>query len=49
MEAPARERLKPTLELSMKHLRAGARVFRVHDVCEHVEALQNAENTGNRA
>lgn len=49
MDVPARERLKPTRELSMKHLRAGARIFRVHDVREHVEALRNAENTGNRA
>ncbi len=49
MEAPARERLQPTLELSVKHLRAGARIFRVHDVREHVQALRNAENMGNRA
>ena len=43
MDAPARERVGATVELSVRHLRAGARVFRVHDVREHVEALRDAE------
>lgn len=33
------ERLSGTLSLSVLHLVAGARLFRVHDVGEHVEAL----------
>jgi dihydropteroate synthase len=33
------ERLAPTLALSVVHCLAGARLFRVHDVREHVEAL----------
>jgi len=36
------ERLAGTLGLSVMHLAAGARVFRVHDVREHVEALAGA-------
>ncbi len=39
-DAPARERLGPTLELSVKHLRSGASIFRVHDVREHVAVLR---------
>lgn len=46
MDAPARERLKPTLELSEKHRRAGASIFRVHDVREHVGMLRNRPQTG---
>ncbi|MBX3402899.1 MAG: dihydropteroate synthase [Phycisphaeraceae bacterium] len=38
-ETPPRERLAATIGLSVAHLTAGARVFRVHDVCEHVQAL----------
>jgi len=34
-----KERLPGTLALSVEHLRAGARLFRVHDVAEHVMAL----------
>ncbi|MCC6659825.1 MAG: dihydropteroate synthase [Phycisphaerales bacterium] len=33
------ERLGGTLALSIAHLRAGASIFRVHDVAEHVHAL----------
>lgn len=40
MEAPARERLQPTLILSDRHRRAGASIFRVHDVREHVALLR---------
>jgi dihydropteroate synthase len=39
-DRPARERLGPTLELSARHQRAGASIFRVHDVREHVAALR---------
>jgi dihydropteroate synthase len=41
-ETPPRQRLAATLGLSVAHLAAGARVFRVHDVAEHVEALNAA-------
>ena len=41
-ELPARERLAPTLALSVLHLVRGARVFRVHDVAPHVHALRAA-------
>mgnify|MGYP001462184847 CR=1 FL=1 len=37
-----KERLPGTLALSVEHLRAGARVFRVHDVAEHVSVLGEA-------
>ncbi len=33
------ERLAPTLGFSVAHLAAGARLFRVHDVTEHAQAL----------
>lgn len=36
------ERLPPTLALSVLHLQAGARVFRVHDIPEHRHALDAA-------
>jgi dihydropteroate synthase len=36
------ERLAGTLALSVAHLAAGARLFRVHDVREHAEALRAA-------
>lgn len=36
------ERLAGTIALSVAHLHAGARIFRVHDVREHVEALAAA-------
>lgn len=45
-DAPARERVRPTLELSVRHLRVGASIFRVHDVREHVAALRAAEGAG---
>ncbi|MBX3358504.1 MAG: dihydropteroate synthase [Phycisphaeraceae bacterium] len=40
---PARERLAPTIALTVAHLAAGARIFRVHDVGPVVEALRAAE------
>ncbi len=49
MDAPARERRKPTLELSEKHWHAGASIFRVHDVRDHVVMLRAQGQTGNRA
>lgn len=36
------DRLPATLALSAAHLRAGARIFRVHDVLPHVQALRAA-------
>jgi len=36
------ERVDATVELSIAHLESGARVFRVHDVAEHREALDRA-------
>lgn len=36
------ERLPGTLALSIEHLRAGARLFRVHDVAAHTQALRAA-------
>jgi dihydropteroate synthase len=42
MDAPARERLGPTLALSARHMRAGAGIFRVHDVQQHVRMLRSA-------
>lgn len=39
---PPKSRLPGTLALSVEHLRAGARLFRVHDVAEHVMALNAA-------
>ncbi len=41
-ESSPGERLAGTLALSAAHLRAGARLFRVHDVAEHAEALAAA-------
>lgn len=41
-ERPARERGAGTIALSVMHLVSGARLFRVHDVREHVEALSAA-------
>lgn len=38
-QTPPRERLAATIGLSVAHLAAGARVFRAHDVGEHVRAL----------
>lgn len=38
------ERLPGTLALSIAHLHAGARIFRVHDVKEHVKALNQNIN-----
>ena len=38
-ETLPRDRLAATIGLSVAHLLSGARVFRVHDVGEHVEAL----------
>jgi len=39
---PPSERLHATLALSARHLATGARIFRVHDVRPHVEALRAA-------
>jgi dihydropteroate synthase len=41
-ESTPEERLAGTLALSIEHLRFGARLFRVHDVPEHVQALAAA-------
>lgn len=41
-DGPPRERLFGTLALSVMHFAYGARLFRVHDVCAHVEALRAA-------
>lgn len=41
-EAPPRERIHASLGLSVVHLGAGARLFRVHDVASHVQALRAA-------
>lgn len=43
VESDPGRRLSPTLALSALHLAAGASIFRVHDVPEHVEALRAAE------
>jgi dihydropteroate synthase len=40
------ERLPGTLALSVVHLGCGARIFRVHDVAEHVQALAAACGAG---
>lgn len=39
---PPSQRLSATLGLSVFHLNQGARIFRVHDVIEHIEALKSA-------
>ncbi len=41
-ETPPRDRLAPTLALSVLHLVRGARLFRVHDVAAHARALRAA-------
>jgi dihydropteroate synthase len=41
-----RDRLAPSLALSTAHLRAGASIFRVHDVAPHVQALRAAAAVG---
>lgn len=41
-DRPPAERLAATLALSVLHLQAGARIFRVHDVAPHAHALQAA-------
>lgn len=41
-ETTPSERLPGTLALSVMHMLAGARIFRVHDVREHAEALKAA-------
>ena len=41
-ERPPRDRLAGTIGLSVSHFAHGARIFRVHDVREHVEALNAA-------
>lgn len=38
-ETPARERGAASVALSLSHLAAGASIFRVHDVREHIEAF----------
>lgn len=38
-DSTPQDRLAPTLELSIAHLHAGAILFRVHDVAEHVKVL----------
>jgi dihydropteroate synthase len=40
-DTPPRDRLAPTITLSREHLRAGASLFRVHDVAEHAQALRS--------
>jgi dihydropteroate synthase len=48
-DSTPQERLPATLALSVLHMRAGARFFRVHDVQEHRQALEAAfalENAG---
>ncbi len=42
-DRPPRERVAGSVALSIMHYLNGARVFRVHDVREHVEALRAAE------
>lgn len=39
-DTPPHQRLGPTLALSVHHLARGARLFRVHDVAPHVQALR---------
>lgn len=46
---PPRERALASVGLSVAHLHAGARVFRVHDVRMHVEALESAWSVMNVA
>lgn len=41
-DSTPKERLAPTLAMSVMHFHAGARLFRVHDVAEHVAALRAA-------
>lgn len=41
-ELPPRERVTPTIALSVLHLARGARLFRVHDVAAHAQALRAA-------
>lgn len=41
-DVPARERVHASVGLSVAHLHAGARLFRVHDVAAHVQALASA-------
>ncbi len=41
-DTPPRDRLEATLALSLRHLRAGASIFRVHDVPEHVQTFGGA-------
>lgn len=41
-DTPPAQRVAASVHLSVEHFRAGARIFRVHDVGEHVEALTAA-------
>lgn len=42
MARPPRERAAASVGLSIRHMLLGARVFRVHDVAEHIAALRAA-------
>ena len=42
MDAPASARVHASVGLSVRHMLAGARIFRVHDVRAHAEALRAA-------
>lgn len=41
-QSPPTNRVHASVGLSVAHLHAGARIFRVHDVAEHVQALRAA-------
>lgn len=43
-ESTPDERLEATLTFSLKHVRLGARLLRVHDVAEHVELLKKGSD-----
>lgn len=44
-DRPMRDRVSASVGLSIAHLHAGAMIFRVHDVAEHVQALRSAWST----
>lgn len=46
LNRPPKERLRPTLALSIMHMQLGCRLFRVHDVEVHVTALRAAAAVG---
>lgn len=47
-DSDPRERVFASVGMSVAHLHAGARIFRVHDIAEHREALDAAWETLNR-